>query len=68
MGTADLKLKIELIQLICRIEEGQIIRELKNHFDFELSNAVFELSQDQKNRLEEAREEYKNEKFFHQMK
>lgn len=58
MSTAELKLKLELTQMIAEIEEGWIIRGLKEYFDFELSEEEFELTQKQKDRIEMARKEY----------
>lgn len=56
MSTAELKL--DLINKISEIQEVGIIKEIKKLIDFELDENVFELNQNQKNRISEAREEY----------
>lgn len=58
MGTAELQLKLELINRIIELKEVRIIKELKKILDFELDEDIFELSQEQKNRIAKAREEY----------
>ena len=55
MSTAELKLKLELINKIT---------ELKKLLDFELDEEIFELSKKQKNRIMKARKEYTNGETF----
>lgn len=60
MSTAELKLKLELINKITELKEIRIVKELKKLLDFELDKEIFELSQKQKNRITKARKEYSN--------
>lgn len=62
MGTADLKL--DLINKISEMKDIGIIKEIKNLIDFELDQNVFELTQKQKDRVAEAREEYSSGKII----
>ncbi|MCO5233126.1 MAG: hypothetical protein LC105_03425 [Chitinophagales bacterium] len=64
MSTAELKLKIELINKITELKEIGIIKDLKKLLDFELNEDVFELSQIQKKRITKARKEYANGEIF----
>ncbi|WP_300672606.1 hypothetical protein [Soonwooa sp.] len=64
MSPAELKLKLELINQITELKEIRIVKELKKLLDFELNEEVFELSQKQKDRIKEAREEYSKGEIF----
>ncbi|QIG88661.1 hypothetical protein MTP09_06055 [Chryseobacterium suipulveris] len=64
MSTAELKLKLELINKITELKEIRIIKELKKLLDFELDEEIFELSKKQKNRIMKARKEYTNGETF----
>ena len=64
MSTAELKLKLELINKITELKEIRIVKELKKLLDFELDKEIFELSQKQKNRITKARKEYYNGEVF----
>lgn len=62
MNTSELKLNI--IQKITELKEVRVIEEIKRLLDFELDQGIYELSETQKNRVAEAREEYTNEDFL----
>lgn len=64
MSDAELKLKLELIHKITELKESRIIKELKKLLDFELDKEIFELSQNQKDRITKARTEYSNNEIF----
>ncbi|MDO5615522.1 MAG: hypothetical protein Q4G16_04980 [Cruoricaptor ignavus] len=64
MSAADLELKLELINKITELKEIRIIKELKKLLDFELSEEVFQLSENQLNRIEKARSEYSKGESF----
>ena len=49
MNAAELKL--DLINRIATLKDSKIIEEIKNLLDFEQSNTVFELNDEQKKRL-----------------
>lgn len=53
METAELK--INLINRIKNLEEPRIIKELQRLLDFELDKDVFELNEEQKKRIVEAK-------------
>jgi hypothetical protein len=53
MNTAEIK--IDLINRITQIKETRLIEEIQNLLDFELNKGVFELSDIQKQRLTEAK-------------
>ena len=55
MSTAELKLKLELINKITDLKEIRIIKELKKLLDFELDEEIFDLYQKQTNRISKAR-------------
>lgn len=61
MNTSELKL--DIIQKITELKEVRVIEEIKKLLDFEL-NDIYELSESQKNRVAEAREEYTNGNFL----
>lgn len=58
MSTAELKLKLELINKITELKEVRIINEIKKLLDFELDEEIFELSAQQKERIAKAKKEY----------
>lgn len=60
MSTSELQIKLDLINRISTLDDTRIINEIKKLLDFELDKKVYELNQAQKNRIEEARNEYKN--------
>jgi HEPN domain-containing protein len=64
MSASELKLKLELINKITEVTEIRIIKELKKVLDFELDEGIFELSQEQKKRVEKARVEFANGEVF----
>lgn len=64
MSDTELKLKLELIHKITELKESRIIKDLKKLLDFELDKEVFELSQNQKDRIGKARTEYYNHETF----
>jgi hypothetical protein len=53
MSTAEMKL--DLINKIIRLNETRIIEEIQNLLDFELDEGVFQISDIQKERLIEAK-------------
>lgn len=53
MSTAEMKL--DLINKITRLKETRIIEEIQNLLDFELDEGVFQISDIQKERLIEAK-------------
>lgn len=57
MNTSDLK--IDLIKRITQLKEPRIIEELQNLLDFELSTNEYILTDSQKERIVEARQEYR---------
>ncbi|WP_445430440.1 hypothetical protein [Chryseobacterium indoltheticum] len=60
MSTSELQMKLDLINRISILDDARIIKEIKKLLDFELDEKVYELNQSQKDRIEEARNEYKN--------
>jgi len=62
MNTSELKLNI--IQKITELKEVRVIEEIKRLLDFELDKGIYELSENQKSRVAEAREEYTNGKIL----
>ncbi|AZB29085.1 hypothetical protein [Chryseobacterium balustinum] len=60
MSTSELQMKLDLINRISILNDTRIIKEIKELLDFELDEKVYELNQSQKDRIEEARNEYKN--------
>lgn len=59
MSNAELKLKLEVINKITELKETRIINEIKRLLDFELEENMFELSNNQVLRMNEAQIEYK---------
>lgn len=53
MNTSDLK--IDLIEKITKLEDVSILKAIKQLLDFELDEGVFHLSEAQKERIAEAR-------------
>ncbi len=64
MNSAELKLKLELINQITELKEIRVIKELKKILDFELDEGMFELTPKQKNRIAKARSEYSDGETF----
>jgi len=60
MSSAELQLKLDVINKITELKEIRVIREIKKLLDFELDEEVFVLSKQQENRIAEARKEYAN--------
>ena len=60
MSTSEQQMKLDIINRISVLDDARIIKEIKKLLDFELDEKVYELDQSQKNRIEEARHEYKN--------
>lgn len=60
MSSAELQLKLDVINRITELKEIRVIREIKKLLDFELDEDVFVLSKQQENRIAEARKEYAN--------
>lgn len=60
MSSAELQLKLDVINKITELKEIRVIREIKKLLDFELDEDVFALSKQQENRIAEARKEYAN--------
>lgn len=56
MSTAELKLKV--INRITNITDNNLIEQIHRLIDFELEKDVYELSEEQIQRIAEAREEY----------
>ncbi|WKW46388.1 hypothetical protein P3875_11525 [Myroides sp. JBRI-B21084] len=59
MSTSELQLKLDIINRITELKEIRVIKEIKKLLDFELEENLYELSSEQKNRVAEARKEYK---------
>lgn len=55
MSTAELKL--DIINKIANLKQVHIIEEIKKLLDFELDEGVYQLSEKQKDRLEEAKKD-----------
>lgn len=53
MSTAEIKL--DVINKITSLKETRIIKEIQKLLDFELDNGVFHVSDEQKERLNEAK-------------
>lgn len=62
MEASELNLKLDLINKINEIDDIKIIKEIRKFLDFELDEKVYELRKAQKERIAEARTEYKNSK------
>jgi hypothetical protein len=62
MSTANLK--IDLINKITQLKESYVIEEINRILDFELEKGIFKLSSKQRNRILEAKEEYKSGKIL----
>lgn len=62
MNASDVK--IDLIQRIAQLKEPGIIAELQKLLDFELDTGEYILTDLQKDRIAEARQEYKNSAFL----
>ncbi len=62
MNTANLK--IDLINKITQIKETNVIKEIKRVLDFELDEGIFQLSNDQRKRIVDAKQEIKQKKYL----
>ena len=62
MNASDLK--IDLIQRITQLKERRIVEEIQKLLDFELDTGEYILTDLQKDRIAEARQEYKNSAFL----
>lgn len=62
MSTANLK--IELINKITQIKETTIIKEIQRVLDFELDEGIFQLTNAQKTRITNAKQEVKQKKYL----
>ncbi|GGG57168.1 hypothetical protein [Epilithonimonas arachidiradicis] len=60
MSSAELQLKLDIINRITELKEIRVIKEIKKLLDFELDEEIFELSKQQQDRIAEARKEYTN--------
>ena len=60
MSSAELQLKLDVINRITELKEIRVIKEIKKLLDFELDEEIYVLSQQQQNRIAEARKEYTN--------
>ena len=60
MNSAELQLKLDVINKITELKEIRVIREIKKLLELELDEDVFVLSKQQENRIAEARKEYAN--------
>ncbi|MDE1193511.1 MAG: hypothetical protein PW786_15395 [Arachidicoccus sp.] len=58
------ELKINLINKITSINDSSLLEEVKQLLDFETNESVYQLSDEQKNRIAEARAEYKAGNFL----
>ncbi len=56
MSTADLK--IDLINRITNLKDDSIIEQIQRMLDFEFEEGIYKLSEEQTQRIMEAREEY----------
>ena len=62
MNTANFK--IDLINKITQIKETNVIKEIKRVLDFELDEGIFQLSNDQRKRIVDAKQEIKQKKYL----
>ncbi|AZA79562.1 hypothetical protein EG347_19715 [Chryseobacterium sp. G0186] len=62
MNTSDLKL--DVIKKITQLKEARIVEEIQQLLDFELDQNEYILNDSQKERIAEAREEYKKEDYL----
>ena len=60
MNTADLQLKLDVINTITGLKETRVLKEIKRLLDFELDESVYQLSPEQSARIAEAKQEYAN--------
>ena len=66
MSTADLK--IELINRIINLKDDSIIEHIQRMLDFEFEEGIYKLSEEQTQRILEAREEYSAGKILSEKK
>lgn len=62
MNTADLK--IDLINKITQIKETNVIKEIQRVIDFELNEGIFKLTDAQKKRITDAKQEIRQKKYI----
>jgi hypothetical protein len=62
MNTAELK--VNVISQITLLKEDYLVEEIKRLLDFELAQGDFKLSSKQKERITEAKQEYKKGKIL----
>ena len=62
MSKADLK--TDIINRIKNLEDDSIIKQIQRLLDFEFEEGIYELSEEQTQRLMEAREEYSSGKIL----
>lgn len=60
MSSAELQLKLDVINKITELKEIRVIKEIKKILDFELDEEIYVLSKQQESRIAEARKEYAN--------
>ncbi|WP_333852185.1 hypothetical protein [Epilithonimonas sp.] len=60
MSSAELQLKLDVINRITELKEIRVIKEIKKLLDFELDEEIYLLSKQQESRIAEARKEYTN--------
>jgi hypothetical protein len=60
MSSAELQLKLDVINQITELKEIRVIKQIKKLLDFELDEEIYLLSQQQESRIAEARKEYAN--------
>ena len=64
MGTSELQIKLDIINKITELKDVRIIKELQRFLDFELDKEIYQLSEEQSSRIEEARNEYAQSKIL----
>ncbi len=60
MSSAELQLKLDVINQITELKEIRVIKQIKKLLDFELDEEIYVLSKQQESRIAEARKEYAN--------
>ena len=66
MSTADLK--IELINRITNLKDDSLFEQIQRMLDFEVEEGIYKLSEEQTQRIMEAREEYSAGKILSEKK
>ncbi|MCI3936371.1 hypothetical protein MQX03_04120 [Chryseobacterium aahli] len=64
MGTSELQIKLDIINKITELKDVRIIKQLQRFLDFELDKEIYQLSEEQSSRIEEARKEYAQSKIL----